>query len=159
MADSQKSLREHLLYVLKGGGAHATFDNAVKNFPASLQGTKVQGFPHTAWMLLEHLRLAQKDILEFSRNPKYVALKWPDDYWPKREAPAPDAWRKSVAAFHKDLTAMQNLVKSPKTDLFAQLAWGDGQTVLREAILVADHNAYHVGQIVMLRRTLGDWED
>jgi hypothetical protein len=160
MADSQKSLREHLLYVLQGGGAHATFDAAVKDFPAALRGKKVEGFPHTAWMLIEHLRLAQWDILEFSRNRKYVAPKWPDDYWPKREAPpSAAAWNKSIAEFRKDLKAMQALVKNPKTDLLARLPWGDGQTVLREAFLVADHNAYHVGQIVMLRRILGAWQE
>jgi DinB superfamily len=160
VADPQKSLPEHLLYVLQGGGAHATFDATVKNFPAGLRGKKVEGFPHTAWMLVEHLRMAQRDILEFSRNHKYVAPKWPDDYWPKREAPpSPAAWNKSIAEFRKDLKAMQALVKNPKTDLFAPLPWGDGQTVLREAFLVADHNAYHIGQLVMLRRILGAWQE
>jgi hypothetical protein len=158
MADAQKSLREHLIFVLQGGGAHASFDAAVKNFPAELRGRKVDGFPHTAWMLLEHLRLAQWDILEFSRNPKYSAKKWPDDYRPKQGAPpSASAWNKSVAECRKDLKAIEELVKSPKTDLFAKLPWGDGQTVLREALLVADHNAYHVGQLVMLRRMLGGW--
>lgn len=160
MADPQQSLREHLLYILQGGGAHASFDAAVKDFPAALRGKKIEGFPHTGWMLLEHLRLAQWDILEFSTNPKYAARNWPEDYWPKREAPAnPAAWSKSIAEFHKDLKAMEALVKSPKTDLFAPLPWGDGQTVLREALLVADHNAYHVGQLVMLRRMLGAWAE
>jgi hypothetical protein len=160
MADPQKSLREHLLYVLQGGGAHASFDAAVKNFPARLRGQKVEGFPHTAWMLLEHLRIAQWDILEFSRDRKHVSPKWPEGHWPRHEAPpSAAAWTKSIAAFRKDLKAMEKLVANPKTDLFAPLPWGDGQTVLREAILVADHNAYHVGQLVMLRRLLGAWEE
>jgi hypothetical protein len=160
MADPQKSLRQHLLYVLKGGGAHASFDAAIKNFPAALRGKKVDGFPHTAWMLLEHLRIAQWDILGFSRNPKHVSPKWPEGHWPKTEAPPKStAWSKSVAAFRADLKAMQALVASPKTDLFAPLPWGEGQTVLREAILVADHNAYHVGQLVMLSRLLGAWKE
>jgi hypothetical protein len=160
MADPQKSLREHLLYVLQGGGAHASFDATVKNFPARLRGQKVEGFPHTAWMLLEHLRIAQWDILEFSRDRKHVSPKWPEGHWPRHEAPpSAAAWTKSIAAFRKDLKAMEKLVANPKTDLFAPLPWGDGQTVLREAILVADHNAYHVGQLVMLRRLLGAWEE
>ena len=158
MADLQKSLRQHLIVLLKGEGAHASLEDTVKNFPASLRGKKVDDFPHSAWMLLEHLRLAQLDILEYSRNPKHVSPKWPEGYWPKQEAP-PDAaaWDKSVAAFHADLQAMQELVANPKTDLFAHLPGTDGHTVLREALLVADHNAYHVGQLVMLRKLLGAW--
>ena len=159
MADPQKSLREHLLYLLKGEGAHASFEDAVRDFPAELRGKKLEDFPHTAWMLLEHLRLAQLDILEYSRKPKHVSPKWPEGYWPKQEAP-PDsgAWNKSVAAFKADLKAMQALVTNPKTDLSATLPNTDGHTVLREALLLADHNAYHLGQLVMLRRLLGAWE-
>lgn len=156
MADSEKALREHLVYLLQGGGAHIAFEDAVKGFPASLRGKKVENFPHTAWMLLEHLRLAQWDILEFTRNKKHKSPKWPEGYWPKNEAPPNHAaWNKSVAGFRKDLKTMVELVKNPKTDLFAPLAWGDGQTVLREALLLADHNAYHLGQLVMLRKALG----
>jgi hypothetical protein len=160
MADPQKSLREHLLFVLQGGGAHASFDDAVKNFRAALRGKKVEGFPHSPWMLLEHMRIAQLDILEFSRSGKHLSPKWPDEYWPKQAAPpSAAAWSKSIAAFRRDLKAMEDLVSNPKTDLFAPLPWGEGQTVLREAILVADHNAYHLGQFVMLRRMLGTWEE
>jgi hypothetical protein len=159
MADSQKSLREHLLYLLKGEGAHASFEDAVKDFPAEFRGKKLKDFPHTAWMLLDHLRLAQLDILEYSRNPKHVSPKWPEGYWPKQEAPpSADAWNKSVAAFRADLKAMKALVANSKTDLFAPLPGADGHTVLREALLLADHNAYHLGQLVMLRRMLGAWE-
>jgi len=156
---SGKQLREHLVDLLNGGGAHARFDDAVKDMPEQLRGVKPEGLPHSAWMLLEHLRLAQWDILEFSRNSKYEAPKWPDDYWPKTDAPpSTGAWNKSVHRFRKDLKAMQDLVANPKTDLYARIPWGDGQTILREALLVADHNAYHVGQLVDLRRLLGDWK-
>jgi hypothetical protein len=155
----EKILREHLLDLLNGGGAHARFDDAVKDMPEKLRGVKPKGLPHSAWMLLEHLRLAQWDILEFSRNSKYKAAKWPDDYWPKTYAPpSTGTWNKSVQQFRKDLKAMQDLVGNPKTDLYARIAWGDGQTILREALLVADHNAYHVGQLVDVRRLLGDWK-
>ena len=156
---SDESLREHLLYLLRGGGAHIGFDEAFKDWPARLTSAKVASFPHTAWMLLEHMRLAQRDILEFSRNAKYASKAWPEDYWPQNEAP-PDAnaWSRSVQAFRKDLTAMQDLVSSPKTDLYAHIPWGDGQTILREALLVADHNAYHLGQLVDVLRLLGSWQ-
>jgi len=155
-----KALRQHLLYLLKEGGAHAMFEGAIKTFPAKLRGQKVQDFPHTAWMLLEHMRIAQRDILEFSRNPKHKSPKWPDGHWPTTEAPpSAAAWTASVASFRKDLKAMEALIANPKTDLYAPLPWGEGQTVLREAMLVADHNAYHVGQLVMLRRLLGAWHD
>jgi len=160
MSDPQKPLREHLLYVLKGEGAHAPFNQAVKDFPAKLRGQKVENFPHTACMLLEHLRLAQLDILEFSRNQKHVSPPWPEGYWPKTDAPAnASAWDDSIKAFRKDLKEMEDLVSDAKTDLYAKIPWGEGQTVLREALLVADHNAYHIGQLVMLRRLLGAWEE
>ena len=159
MTDSQKPVREHVLYLLKGEGAHATFDQAVNDFPAKLSGQKLDNFPHTAWMLLEHLRLAQLDILEFSRNQKHVSPAWPEGYWPKSEAPPNDsAWSGSITSFHKDLKEMEDLVRDPQTDLYAKISWGDGQTILREALLVADHNAYHIGQLVMLRRLLGAWK-
>jgi DinB superfamily len=155
-----KALRQHLLYLLKEGGAHATFEDVIKGLPEKLCSQKAPNFPHTAWMLLEHMRIAQRDILEFSRNPKHESPKWPDGYWPKAEAPpSAAAWTKSVASFRKDLKAMESLIANPKTDLYAPLPWGEGQTVLREALLVADHNAYHAGQLVMLRRLLGAWHD
>ena len=153
-----KQLREHLLDLLNGGGAHTRFDVVVKDMPEKLRGVIPAGLSHSAWMQLEHLRLAQWDILEFSRNPKYKAPKWPDDYWPKTEAPpSAFAWNKSVQQFRKDLKAMQDLVANSRTDLYALIPWGDGQTILREALLVADHNAYHIGQLVDLRRLLGAW--
>jgi hypothetical protein len=156
--DAHKQLREHVVYLLDGGGAHARFDDVVKDMPETLRGVKPQGLPHTAWMMLEHLRMAQADILEFSTNPKYKARNWPADYWPKTEAPpSVAAWDKSIEQFHKDLKKIQALVENSKTDLFAQIPWGDGQTILREALLVADHNAYHLGQLVDVRRILGTW--
>ncbi|HUO26480.1 MAG TPA: DinB family protein [Candidatus Aquilonibacter sp.] len=156
---NDKALREHLVYLLSGGGAHAGFDDVLKDLPENLRGVRPGGFPHSAWMLLEHMRLAQWDILDFSRNAKYASKAWPEDYWPQNEAP-PDAnaWSRSVQAFRKDLTAMQDLVSSPKTDLYAHIPWGDGQTILREALLVADHNAYHLGQLVDVLRLLGSWQ-
>jgi len=149
-------LRDHVLYLLKGGGAHANFDDAMGDWPVQLAGVKVANFPHTAWMLLEHLRLGQWDIVEFSRNSKHVSPKWPEGYWPASEAPADEkAWSASMAAFRKDLRTMEQLVSDRKVDLYARIPWGDGQTILREALLVADHNAYHLGQLVMLRKSIG----
>ena len=154
-----KQLREHLVYLLEGGGAHAKFDDVVKDMPEKLRGVKPERFPHSAWMLVEHLRLAQWDILEFSRNSKHKSPAWPEGYWPKAEAPpSAAAWNKSIQEFRKDLKAAQDLVADPKTDLYARIPWGDGQTVLREALLMADHNAYHVGQLVDVRRLLGAWK-
>lgn len=156
--DPHASLRQHLIELLTGGHAHATFEDAVKGLPQKLHGTKPANFPHSPWMILEHLRIAQWDILEFSRNKKHESPKWPEGYWPKTETPPNEqAWNKSLEQFESDLKAMKDLVKSPKTDLFAKIPWGDGQTILREALLVADHNAYHVAQLVDVRRLLGAW--
>src|SRR5713101_935394 len=149
-----KSLRDHLLYLLRGGGAHISFDDAMGNWTLQLAGVKVANFPHTAWMLLEHMRLAQWDILDFSRDSKHVSSAWPEGYWPASEAPSGEkAWTESMATFKKDLRAMERLVSDRKVDLYARIPWGDGQTILREALLVADHNAYHLGQLVMLRKS------
>jgi hypothetical protein len=156
---NDESLREHVIYLLEGGGAHAKFDDVIEDLPLNLRGIKPDRFPHTAWMLLEHLRLAQWDILEFSRNARHASPEWPKGYWPQTEAPPSEAaWNKSIQQFRRDSKAMQLLVADPKTDLFARIPWGDGQTILREALLVADHNAYHVAQLVDLRRLLGAWE-
>jgi hypothetical protein len=157
--DPNHSLREHLLELLTGGHAHAKFEAAIKDLPAKLRGAKPANFPHSPWMILEHLRIAQWDILEFSRNEKHESPKWPEGYWPKTEAPPTDAaWKKSVDQFELDLNAMKDLVKDSKTDLFAKFPWGDGQTVLREALMLADHNSYHVAQLVDVRRLLGEWK-
>jgi hypothetical protein len=156
---SDKLLRQHVVKLLKGGDAHADFDAAVKNLPAALRGKTPPGAEHSPWQLLEHLRIAQRDILEFSRNPKHKSPDWPSGYWPSDPAP-PDknAWGESVRAFRSDLKAMCDLVADKKTDLFAPIPHGDGQTILREALLVADHNAYHLGQLVLVRRLLGAWK-
>jgi hypothetical protein len=158
--NTDQSLREHLLYLLRGGGAHLHFDAAVADLPPKLRGARVAGVPHTPWRLLEHMRIAQWDILEFSRNPKHVSPPFPEGYWPQGDAP-PDAaaWDRTVAAFRADLRAMEDLVADPETDLFARIPHGEGQTILREALLVADHNAYHLGQLVVLRRALGAWSE
>jgi DinB superfamily len=158
--DHDQALRQHLLDLLGGGGAHAKFDDVIDDFPPKLRGAKPAGLPHSPWMLLEHLRIAQWDILEFSRNSKHASPKWPEGYWPKRESPPDElAWDESIEQFRGDLAAMQELIADEKTDLFARIPWGDGQTLLREALLVADHNAYHVAQLVDVRRLLGAWQD
>ena len=157
--DSHASLRQHLLELLTGGHAHAKFEDAIQGFPDKLRGARPADFPHSPWMLLEHLRLAQWDILEFSRNEKHVSPTFPEGYWPRTEAPPSDqAWTESVEQFESNLKAMKDLVKNPETDLFAKIPWGDGQTILREAMLVADHNSYHVAQLVDVRRLLGAWK-
>src|SRR5229473_1047522 len=158
--DQIDSLRQHLLYLLGGGGAHAKFDDVVKNLPPKLRGTTPAKLPHSPWMLLEHLRLAQWDILEFSRNKKHASPDWPEGYWPRTEAPPSSAaWNASVKNLQKDLKAMQDLVTNPKTDFHARIPWGEGQTILPEALLVADHNAYHLAQLVDVRRLLGAWPE
>jgi len=158
--NKDKSLREHVLYLLEGGGAHVKFDEVVAGIPPKLRGQKPAGLPHSLWMLLEHLRIAQWDILEFSRNPNHVSPKWPEGYWPRTATPPnAAAWNASVKKFRRALNATRSLVKNPKTDLFARIPWGDGQTILREALLVADHNAYHLGQMLDARRLLGAWPE
>jgi hypothetical protein len=157
---TDSALRDHLLYLLRGGGAHLSFEEAVAGLPPELRGARPAGVPHTPWRLLEHMRLAQWDILEFSRNPQHVSPPFPAGYWPAGDAPPdPTAWDRSVAGFRADLQAMQDLVANPATDLFAPLPHGQGQTILREALLVADHNSYHLGQLVVVRRALGAWPE
>jgi hypothetical protein len=149
------SLRDHLDNLLQMEGAHIGFRKALKDFPAHLRGVKPHGAPHSAWQLLEHMRIAQEDILDFSRNADYREKKWPDDYWPAQDAPPDDAaWNKSVRQIEHDLKEIQALVADEKHDLLAPISHGEGQTLLREALLVADHNAYHLGQLVFLRKML-----
>ena len=156
---NDKALREHLLSLLTGDSAHLNFEAAVENIPADVRGKRPKGAEHSAWEILEHLRIAQGDILEFSRNPKHKSPDFPAGYWPASQAPPNDqAWKKSVDAFRSDLNAMADLVNHPSTDLFAKIPHGDGQTILREALVLADHNAYHLGQLVLLRRMLGAWK-
>jgi hypothetical protein len=156
--DKDGVLRQQLVELIKGGNAHAGFQDAIKDFPAELRGKRPKGAPHSPWELLEHLRIAQWDILEFSRNGKHKSPKWPEEYWPKTpEPPDEKAWDRSVHEFCQELQTMCALIKDDATDLYAPIPHGDGQTVLREALLVADHNAYHMGQLVLLRRMLGAW--
>jgi len=153
--NQDRSLREHLLYLLGGGGAHISFDDAVKDFPAALFNAKADGVPYTPWQLLEHIRIAQWDIVEFSRDAAHVSPPWPEGYWPAPGTEADRAaWDGSVEAIRADLGRMAAMVEDPATDLHAPIPHGTGQTVLREALLVADHNAYHLGALVTLRRAL-----
>jgi DinB superfamily len=157
---NDRALRKHLLDLLGGGHAHLNFEKASAGIPADLRGAKPPGLPFTPWRLIEHLRIAQWDILQFSVDPNHVSPDFPDGYWPKGDTPSDsEAWDRSVDAFRADLRAMMNLVADPSTDLFTPLPHGEGQTMLREALLVADHNAYHLGQLVTVRRLLGAWRD
>ena len=151
--DDQSELRGHLIELLNGRSAHIDLEAAISGFSLGHINTRIENSPHTAWELLEHLRLAQWDILDFSVNPEYREMTFPDDYWPK-EVGTEDTWKASVSQVLTDLQAMRDLITDPKTDLYAPIAHGDGQTLLREALLVADHNAYHLGQIMLLRRIL-----
>jgi hypothetical protein len=151
--DLDNTVREHLLYMLRGGGAHLSFDDVVKGFPEELRGKEVKGSPHTAWELLEHMRIAQSDILEFSRDAKHVSPKWPEGYWPKTAKPlSAAAWNASVKSFKKDLKAMLEVIEDGSVDLYRKIPHGEGQTILREALLIADHNSYHLGQLMLVRR-------
>ena len=154
---SDRALRTQLSQFLAESHAHADFDAAIKALPAKLRGKKPVGAPYTAWQLLEHMRIAQRDILDFSRDASHVSPKWPKGYWPKTAAPpSAAAWNNSVRQFRSDRKQMQKLITG-KTDLFARIPHGDGQTLLREALLVLDHNAYHLGELVLLRKLLGAW--
>jgi hypothetical protein len=147
--DKDKALRQHLLELLNGESAHISLESVLSNFPIENINKRI-GDSHTAWQLLEHIRLAQWDILDFSVNPEYKEMTFPDDYWPKEDG-TPERWKQSVKQTLDDLQAMRDLVANEKTDLYAKIPHGSGQTLLREAMLVADHNAYHLGQLVMLR--------
>ena len=159
MVDQDSALREHLQKILDWQDAHANFEFAVKDLPYEQQGVQLAGFPHSAWQLLEHMRITQEDILDFCRNPDYEERKWPDTYWPETaEPPSPKSWQESVAAYQRDRADLKKMTVDPNVDLFATIPHGTGQTYLREILLVADHTSYHVGQLVMLRRQLGVWQ-
>ena len=156
---NEQALREQLLKVIDWEEAHVPFDRAVKGIPPSMRGVVPNGWEHSAWQLVEHIRIAQADILEFSITAKYNAKKWPDDYWPKASAPRnAAAWSKSIAEIRTDRKKLQQLAKNPRVDLTAEIPHGTGQTYLREILLVAAHNSYHIGQIVWLRKQLGIWK-
>jgi uncharacterized damage-inducible protein DinB len=152
------AIRTHIVKLLDSEEAHVDFDKAVADLPAELRGRRVKGFAHSPWELVEHLRLAQRDLLDFCRDPNYTAPKWPDDYWPARPEP-PDAvaWDRSLVAFRNDREALKAFTADPGLDLTAKIPHGSGQTYLRSILLVADHNAYHLGQLVAVRQQLGAW--
>ena len=155
---ADQSLRRHLVNLLGMQGAHVSLDDVVDRIPAAAYGKTSQGIPWSPWQLLEHMRIAQWDILEFSRNPSHQSPEWPAGYWPKAAEPADAAdWQASVEGFRHDLAEMKRLIMDSDRDLHETFSWGDGQTLLREALLVADHNAYHLGQLVALARALGVW--
>ncbi len=161
MADTklETELKKQLKALLDGGQAHAKLDEAISDLPFELQGKVPEGLPYSPWQLLEHIRIAQKDILEFSDNKdgSYKELSWPDDYWPKSpEPPGSDAWEKSVTGLRQDRAAFEKLLK--ERDLIEPFPWGDGQNLLREALLIADHEAYHTGELIVARRLLGAWK-
>ena len=158
MTTPSAALRAQLRRILSWQDAHVGFEKSVEGLSPKLRGARVVGFPHSAWELLEHMRITQHDILDFCRNPGYTEITWPDDYWPKSaEPPSERAWDDSIAAFRDDRAALEALAGDESIDLFATIPHGDGQTYLRELLLVADHNAYHLGQLVMVRQQLGAW--
>lgn len=160
MSDSPQPIRAQLVRLLAWEEAHVGFDKAVDGIPADQRGSRAAGFEHSPWQLLEHMRLAQKDLLDFCINPEYShALEWPDDYWPRSPAPTGDNdWTASLADFRTDCEKLKHLIRDERVDLFALVPTGKGQqTYLRAILLVADHNAYHVGQLVAARRALGLW--
>lgn len=153
------AIKQQLVKLLEKSEAHAGFDAAVAHFPPEKRGIKPPGATHTAWELLEHLRLAQEDILEFSRDPSYESPAWPEGYWPKTpEPPDAAAWDNSIASYKRDAAAVAQLISDPASDLLKPFTHGDGQTLFREALVLLDHNAYHVGELVMLRVILGIWK-
>ena len=156
--DTIHALREHLSRLLNWHDAHVSFDTVVGGVPPGARGLQPPGLPYSLWQLLEHIRLAQRDILDFCRDPSYRAPNWPADYWPQTpEPPNAAAWDESMAAVRADRLAFEHLIADPALDLFATIPHGEGQTYLREALLVADHNAYHLGEFVTVRRMLGVW--
>ena len=158
MMDTDNALREQLLHLLRGGNAHLTFDDAVADFPPERMNDVPPHVPYTPWHLLEHIRLAQWDILDFMRNPNYREMAWPDDYWPAPDARADQTtWDTTLAGFRADLAAIEAIAADPQTDLDARIPHGDGQTILREILLVADHNAYHIGEFAILRQVMQTW--
>lgn len=157
--ENDKIIRAHLLSLLQGGNAHIKFDDVVKDFPTPYINSKKHNVPYSAWQLIEHMRITQWDILDFIRNPNYKSIEWPRDYWPEkgRKGTGSD-WRRSIAMFNHDSKELERIVRNPKSSLYAKIPHGEGQTVLREMLLVADHNAYHLGELVVLKRSLGVWK-
>jgi hypothetical protein len=158
--NAEKVIREQLLALLRGGNAHMVFDEAVADFPMERINTRPPKVPYTPWHLLEHIRIAQWDILEFIRNPHYVSPPWPEGYWPDRDAKADEAaWRKTIESIRADRRALEEMVLNPDTDLYSPIPHGNGQTIFREILLVADHNAYHIGEFAILRQVTQTWPE
>lgn len=156
---NQQALKKHVVDLLRSNSAHSGFDDIVKGIPAEVRGKRPRGLPHSPWEIVEHIRIGQWDILEYSRNRNHKSPKWPDEFWPPTPAPpSAAAWNKSLRGFRDDLDSMCALVSDPKTDLLAPIEWGDGHTILREALLAADHNSHHLGQLIEIRRLLGAWK-
>lgn len=154
------ALREHLLYLLNGDGAHTDFASAVKDLPEALRGKRPQGAAHSAWELLEHMRITQLDVLESIKDASHVSPEFPAGYWPGQAAPADaKAWDKSVKAFQLDFKTIIDLAASDSVDLLAPIAHADGQTVMRKLLMLADHTSYHMGQLVQMRKMLGSWKE
>jgi hypothetical protein len=159
VSTDDKALRKHLLEFLHGGNAHVDVATVVDDFPEELYGSKPKGAPYTPWQLLEHIRFTVSDLLLFSTDPKYTAPKWPDDYWPTEDAPpSKDDWKKSVKALKSDFAAFEKLAQDPDSNLYAEIPWGEGQTMLREVMIACTHTSYHLGELVLLRRQLGAWK-
>lgn len=153
-----KSVRELLLEQLEGKNAHVDFIQAVQGLTYKQAGINVEGLPHTIWDLIEHIRISQRDILVFCQNPDYEEIKWPEDYWPESSSPEnKQEFEESVQAVRDGLDEMRAMIKDPDNNLQRPFTHGDGQTLFREAMLIVDHNAYHIGQIVQIRRLLGSW--
>lgn len=159
MTKKEQGLKKQLIKLIDGGNAHATFEQSVKGLSKENRGIRPQGLPYSVWELVEHLRIAQYDILDFSTNPDYKTINWPDDYWPKNAAPKDDnEWQKAIGQIAKDRAQFIGLISPEDADLFTPFDYGDGQNLLREALLIADHNSYHIGQIIVVRRLLNDWD-
>jgi len=151
-------LRKQLIKLLSWEDAHVGFDTAVADLPARLRGTAPAGLPYSPWQLVEHLRITQHDILDFCRNPGYKEMSWPKDYWPPTASqPSPAAWNASIEQFRADRSALEALARDPDIELEARIPHGTGQTYLRELLLAADHAAYHIGELIVVRRLLGAW--
>ncbi len=157
--DNQKQLREHLVQLLKGGQAHASIEDAVKGLPFELTGVKPTHVPYSVWQLLEHIRIAQWDIVQFSHKADHVSPKWPDEFWPKNPKPESEkVWHDTLHKIQKDRKQMIDSISDSKQDLYTAFPYGDGQTLLREALLIVDHTSYHTGEIILVRRLLKAWD-
>ena len=157
---SNSQIRRQLVQLLTDSQAHMTFEQAVAEYPLSAINTVFPNGAYTPWHLVEHLRLTQRDILDFMTDPHYREGVWPDDYWPTRDTQATEAdWRQTIATFQRDMQALVAIVTDPQTDLDAVIPHGSGQTIFREIVLVADHNAYHIGEFAIMRQVMGTWGD